>query len=92
MLLEETLHKLFFVKRWRAWPYREAPFEKVQYYTVECRIDKTLHTPEMIYRARIDPIQLSMGIGSDDLTYLKPLFREMSARMDKGLEEYLARL
>jgi hypothetical protein len=92
MTLTELMYKLFFVKRWRAWPYYDHDTGKLKHYTIECRIDKTQYTPQMVYRHRINPYELQSGIGSDDLTFLRPMFREMTARMDKGLEEYVANL
>jgi hypothetical protein len=92
MTLTELMYKLFFVKRWRAWPFYDCNTGELLHYTVECRIDRTRYTPQMVYRHRINPYELQSGIGSDDLTFLRPMFREMTARMDKGLEEYVANL
>jgi hypothetical protein len=88
----ELMYKMFFVKRWRAWPYYDPYTKELRHYTIECRIDRTQYTPQMEYRQRINPIELASAIGSDDLTFLRPMFREMTARMDKGLEDYVANL
>ena len=92
MTLTELMYKLFFVKRWRAWPYYDCNTGELRHYTVECRIDKTKYTPEMLYRQRLNPYEISHAYSSDDLTFLKPLIREMNARLDKGLEDYVASL
>lgn len=88
----ELALKLCFTKHWRAWPYYDSFTGELQYYTVECRIDKTKYTPEMIYRQRLNPYELSQAYGADDMSFLKPLIHEMTARLDKGLEDYVASL
>jgi hypothetical protein len=86
------MYKLFFVKRWRAWPFYDCNTGELLHYTVECRIDRTRYTPQMVWQHRLHPTEISLSYGSDELTFLKPLFRQMNARLDKALEDYVANL
>jgi hypothetical protein len=86
------MYKVFFVKRWRAWPYYDHDTGKLKHYTIECRIDKTQYTPQMVYRERLALTDMEFTYGESDLRFLRAMFRGMTARMNKGLEDYVANL
>jgi len=92
MTLTELMLKMLFVKHWRAWKYYDWETGELRFYTIECLIEKTKYTPQMAYRTQIRPEETVSLLWSEGLVGLKPVVREMTARLDKALEDYVANL